>query len=319
MNKVVETLKNSRNILIISHRNPDGDTIGANFGLYLSLKNLGKEITSYCDSEIPFEFKFLLSSEINFTNDIEQVLKKKFDTVVMIDCADNNRVKNFDKIRMSCKILINIDHHVTNNNFGDINLVQPEKSSTGEIVYNILKQGNFPLNKEIVVPLYVAVMTDTGSFRYSNTTSETFIVASELISYGINAYEITEKVYESKPYKRILLLKEALNNLYLSENKKVAVMTLNKDILKKYNASYDDTDGFVNYGRSIKGVEISIFIEEQDDGCKLSFRSKGNIDVAEIALKCGGGGHRNAAGAFVESNLNATIEKINCILKQSGY
>lgn len=319
MNKIIQTLKNNNKFLIISHKNPDGDTIGANFGLYLSLTKAGKEVVSYCDSELPYEFKFLLNYGINFTSSFEDILDNNFDVVVMVDCADSGRVKEFSKIKSNCKTLINIDHHITNNNFGDLNLVQPEKSSTGEIIFNVLKKGDFPINRNIAIPLYVAVVTDTGSFRYSNTTPETFIVASELISYGFNAYEITEKIYESKPYKRILLLREALNNLYLSDNKKVAVMTLSKDILKKYNASYDDTDGFVNYGRSIDGVEISIFIKEQDDGCKLSFRSKGNIDVTEIALKFDGGGHRNAAGAFVATDLKNTVKKINSVLKELGY
>ncbi len=319
MNKILETFKTSNNFLIISHKNPDGDTIGANFGLHLCLKALNKSVISYCDSELPFEFKFLLDFGIEFTNNSESILLKKFDTVIMVDCADNKRVRDFEKIRENCNTLINIDHHVTNNNFGDLNLVQPEKSSTGEIIYNILKQGGLPLNKDIAIPLYVAVVTDTGSFRYSNTTPETFKVAAELISFGINAYEITEKIYESKPYKRILLLKEALNNLYLSKNKKVAVMILRKDILKKYNATYDDTDGFVNYGRSIAGVEISIFIKEEEDGCKLSFRSKGNLDVTKIAVKFGGGGHRNAAGAFVNMNLKSIQEKLDKILRDMEF
>ena len=319
MNKIIEILKNSKSVLIISHKNPDGDTIGANFGLHLSLKELGKNVMSYCDSDIPYEFRFLKNMGVKFTNNLKNILKDNYDSVVMVDCADSGRVADFDKIKELTKNLINIDHHITNNNFGDFNLVEPEKSSTGEIIFNILKKGNFPINKNIATNLYVAVVTDTGSFRYSNTKPETFLVASELLAYGINAYEVTEKIYESIPYKRILLLKEALNNLYLSENKKVAVMTLKKEVLKKFNASYDDTDGFVNYGRSIDGVEISIFIKEQDNGCKLSFRSKGNIDVSVLSQKFGGGGHKNAAGAFVDFTLEETIKKINGILYELGF
>ncbi len=133
---------------------------------------------------------------------------------------------------------------------------------------------------------------------------------------GINAWDIAEKIYENIPFKRIQLLSEALKTLYLTANNKIAIMSVTNEILKKYNATYEDTDGFVNYGRSIKGVELSIFIREEKDGCKLSFRSKGNVDASKLAENFGGGGHFNAAGAFVSLPLNDTIKKINQLIKE---
>ncbi len=319
IDKIIEILKERDNFLIVSHKSPDGDTIGANFALTASLLKLGKDVVSFCDNNLPFEYQFLLDDRIPFITETELILNRKFEVMIMVDCSDSGRLSMFQEFRSNSEILINIDHHRTNDNFGNINLVYPNYSSTGEIVFEILKNGKFYVDKYIATAIYTAILTDTGSFRYSNTNPTTFKVASELLEYGINCWEIAEKVYENKPYKRILLLRDALNSLSLSDNKKVAIMTLHKNIMDKYDATGEDTDGFVNIGRSIAGVEISILIREEKNGCKLSFRSRGNLDVAEIAKRLNGGGHKNAAGAFIEKTADEVESIIKELIKSYGY
>ena len=317
IDRIVKKINIAKTILIVSHKNPDGDTLGANFGLALSLIEKGKNVISYCDSSIPFEYRFLLKDRISFTNRIDTI-NEFFDVIIFVDCGDQYRTLFFDKIRNLSKCIINIDHHKTNSNFGDINLVKYDESSTGEIIFDLLIEGNLPVNKDIAECLYTAIITDTGSFRYSNTTEKTFITASNLMKYGINSWDISEKIYENKPLKRIFIMKEALNSLVISENKKVAIMVIKKELLKKYSATSEDTDGLVNIGRSIQGVEFSIFIREEDNGCKISFRSKGNLDVAGFAKEIGGGGHKNAAGAFIKEPLKVAENKIMEIIKKHG-
>ncbi len=309
MEQIINMIKKSKTFLIISHINPDGDTIGSNIGLSLSLKSIGKDVISYCDSKIPFEYQFLLSNDFKMLTIPENIMKSKFDVMIMLDCADSKRTKHYQEFRNISEILINIDHHKSNDKFGDLNIIYEDYSSTGEIVYDILINGGFPVNRSIAEAIYTAIITDTGSFRYSNTNSRTFDIASDLIKYGVNSWEISQKIYENKPYKRIMLLKEALNSLKLNTKGKIAVLSISKNILDVYNATGEDTDGLVNYGRSIEGVEVSIFIREEENGCKLSFRSKGKVDVSSLARTFDGGGHRNAAGGFINKPL-FEVEKL---------
>jgi len=316
INLIIEKLKSSEKILIVSHKNPDGDTLGANFALALSLTESGKYVVSYCDSKIPSEYEFLLKNNVKFTRELGD--SEVFDIVIFVDCGDSNRSSRFKKIKGLTECIINIDHHKTNTNFGHINLVKANSSSTGEIIFEILTKGKFPINKNIAECLYTAILTDTGSFRYSNTNENTFQTASKLLEFGVNSWEIAEKVYESRPLKRILIMKEALNSLDISKNGKVATMTVTYQILKKYKGNSEDTDGLVNIGRSIAGIEFSIFIREEENGCKISFRSKGNLDVAKFAKEIGGGGHKNAAGAFLKEPLDNVKSRIAELIEKHG-
>ena len=314
LKEISEKILNSKSFLIASHKNPDGDTIGANFALSEALKIYGKDVISYCENKVPEDFEFLLNENINFTCKISNLDNKKFDVFIAVDASDTKRFSEFEKLKALSDFIINIDHHKTNEFFGDLNYVDIKASATAEIIFNLLKILNFKINQNIAKSIYTGIITDTGSFRYSNTTSETFKIASELMNYGIDAWDIAEKIYENIPYKRIKLLSEALSSLYLTANNKIAILCLNRDILTKYNATYEDTDGFVNYGRSIKGVELSIFIREEENGCKLSFRSKGNIDASKLAEQFGGGGHFNAGGAFVNKPLHEVVKLIDNII-----
>jgi len=315
LNEIAKVLKNKNSFLIISHKFPDGDTIGANFALSLCLKKLNKKVISYCEHKIPEVFEFLLTDDIKFTTSVEDIKNEKFDSIVAVDASDERRFSEFEKIKNLGEIIINIDHHKSNEFFGHFNFVDLNASATSEIIYDLIKILEIDIDKDIAKAIYTGIITDTGSFRYSNTTKKCFHIAGELLSKGINAWEISEKIYENYPFKRIKLLSEALNSIELLCNNKVALMSLNYETLKKYNADFDDTDGFVNYGRSIKGVELSIFIKEDENGCKLSFRSKGNVDASKIAEKFGGGGHFNAAGAYIEKSINETEKIIKKTLK----
>ena len=318
LKKIVNIIESHNSFIIASHKNPDGDTIGANFALSEVLKLKGKNVISYCENDVPEDFKFLLNSNIKFNNEVEKISNQKYDILIAVDASDENRFSEFRKLKSLCKLVINIDHHKTNDFFGDFNYVDLKASATAEIIYELIKIMDSTITLNIAKSIYTGIITDTGSFRYSNTTAKTFRIAAELMEYGIDAWDIAEKIYENIPYKRIKLLSEALSTLYLTANNKIAIMCVNKETLKKYNATYEDTDGFVNYGRSIKGVELSILIREEDNGCKLSFRSKGYVDASKLAEKFGGGGHFNAAGAFIEKPMKDTLKIINHIIENSN-
>ncbi len=310
LTEITHKILENHTFIIASHKNPDGDTIGSNFALSEALNINGKYAISYCEHKIPENFNFLKNENIKFIDDLNQINGENFDVLICVDASDPNRFTEFEKIKKISKLIINIDHHKTNNFFGNYNYVDLKASATAEIIYDLLCNLKFEITKNIAKSIYTGIITDTGSFRYSNTTPKAFKISAKLLQTGIDAWEISEYIYENQPLRKIKLLTEALQTLQLIANDKIALMSVSKEMLAKYNATYEDTDGFVNYGRSIKGVELSIFIREEENGCKLSFRSKGNIDASKLAEMFGGGGHFNAAGAFIEKPLNEALKII---------
>jgi phosphoesterase RecJ-like protein len=216
--------------------------------------------------------------------------------------------------------LINIDHHVSNDNFGDINIVIPEASAAGEIIFDLLKAAGMEITPEIATNLYVAIHTDTGSFRYSSATTGSFVKAGELVRLGADPREVAVKVYENYPEKKFKLLGMVLNTLELVEvglNGKVATVVVTLDMMNRAGADKADADGFVNYARSIEGVEVGVLLREcGPEAYKISFRSKGNIDVSAVAQAFGGGGHINASGCNIEGSLEEVKKKVVDLLRE---
>ncbi len=297
LQKVVEILDSAKDIACFVHKSPDGDALGSALAVYNFYKD--KKVRIWSPTGYPEFYGFLPGVEnVRVYNDFSEV--EKAEVALFLDCGDIGRVPGFD--RSIFKTIINIDHHESNSGFAHYNIVDPSAPSTTTLLYEILKNSKKGTIDSIVAKcLYTGLYTDTGGFRYSNTTAYAFGVAASLISYGINPSEIAFEVYESYPFRRMKLLALALNTLELYFNGRVSVMTVYKEFFEKTGSLAEDTEDFVNYARAIKGVEVAIFIRERlSGGVKISLRSKNYLNVAEIARNFGGGGHFHAAGCEMD-------------------
>ena len=295
--EVFQLINENQNFLIVSHKNPDGDSIGSEIALALALMKLKKKVYIYNSNTPPDRYsKFPKASLI-------KTEKKDFneDVTIFVDCAEVNRIGEIkDNIDFS-KPSINIDHHIGNTKFGTVNLIKPDYSSTAEIIYKLIKN-EIPMDKEIATYLYIGILTDTGAFRYPNTSSHSLRVASELVAYGVTASQVSEFIWFTDPEARIKLLGDVLRAMKLYD--KISIMYVTKEMLDKHKAKEEDTEEFIDYGLSIKGIETAAIIKEREDGIlKVSLRSKNNVPVRELAAKYGGGGHRTAAGFSVKKEI----------------
>ncbi|MBI4445822.1 MAG: bifunctional oligoribonuclease/PAP phosphatase NrnA [Acidobacteria bacterium] len=284
---------------VTSHSRPDGDALGSELGLMLGLEKLGKKAHIFNADPHPHTYSRLPGIDrITITDRLEGA----FDGVFVLECNDLDRpgLKNLDRY-----FVINIDHHLKTEAFGNINWIDPAASAVGEMIFELLKNTGVQLDARICANLYVALLTDTGSFQFSNTRPHTFQVASELVSHGVDPAEIAQTVYMSQPYSKIRLLASILNTLELHPFQQIAWIFLDHAMLRKAGASEHETEGIVNYPLSIDGVVIAVFFREDGrGGYRVSLRSKNDYDVAAIAQRFGGGGHKNAAGFSLKGNWN---------------
>ena len=293
--EIAEILRREQSFLILTHYRPDGDAIGSQLALTLLLRNLGKTVEAWNDDDVPAKFKFLPGAKLITRPPANP---KAFDVVITIDSSNWQRVgTSADKIA-SRKHFINIDHHVSNDKFAEINwIVTP---ASGQIAFDLIKRGHFTLTAEIAQCLFAAISTDTGSFMFGNTTAACLRAAAELVETGINVGELSRHVYESYPYARLRMLQMALADLKLTDHKRTAYFWLTKDMFNNSGAKREDTEGLIDFARAIEGVVVALLFEELDEPNKfrVSFRSKNPlVDVNSIARHFGGGGHREAAGA----------------------
>lgn len=302
LEEIISVIDKYNNICITSHVNPDGDSIGSVLALGIALsKHKSKNITILIPEEIPKNLLFLPGIDLIKKDSCI----KKLELLIALDCGDKNRIGIPKSLLESTDFILNIDHHITNTYFGDINIVTPGASSTGEIVYNVLKNMNIDLDKEIATNLYVAISTDTGSFRYDNTSSATHSIASKLFDYGIDINSINVNLYQSRSIEKTYLLIDSLNTLELLKNGKIAIAVVTKKMLQKYNLSINEADIIIDFIRDIDSVDVACLIKEIDEKTiKVGFRSKNNIDVSMISKNFGGGGHAKASGCTLSSNVD---------------
>lgn len=295
--------------LISSHINPEGDSIGSQVAMASLLKQLGKTPIILNEGPVPHALQFIKGTE--------EILKEMpanfdFQAAVILDCPDLTRIGVVAGHITNDKTVINIDHHVSNENFGRYNWVDAERSSAGEMIFELFKAFKSKIDYDNAVALYVAIMTDTGSFKYTNTSSVTHRIIAELIDDGIRPYEMYSRIYETNGVQDINLLGEALQTLKVSDDGKMAWLWVTKDMLKKTKASLEGTEGIINFARSIEGSEIAILFRETgtENRVKVSFRSKGNVDVNKLAASFGGGGHATASGCTVFGKIEEAEKKV---------
>ena len=306
---VKTAIKKNSKFLISSHINPEGDSIGSQIAMAILLKKLGKEAVILNESPTPHFLQFLPGAE-NILKEISVDLH--FQAAIILDCPDLTRIGNISRYIEKDTVLINIDHHVSNINFGKYNWVDLEVSSTGEMVFDLYKAFKAGIEYDEAMAMYVSIMTDTGSFRYTNTSSKTHKIAAKLIDIGIKPYEIYGKIYETSSIQDMNLLGEALRTLKVTPDGKVAWLWVTKEALKNTKASLEGTEGIINFARSIEGVDIAILFRETgtEDRIKVSFRSKGRVDVNKLASFFNGGGHVTASGCTVFGKTEEVEKKV---------
>jgi phosphoesterase RecJ-like protein len=299
--KIVEAIRQSRSVLITSHEGPDGDAIGSSLGMAAFLRAVGKQVVVHLADPVPELYRFLPGAGL-VRGDIPD---QSFDLAFVLDVGEFRRAgKQFGAFTRIGQT-INLDHHLTCEQFGSLNLIDEQAAATGLLVWRIAKAFGFTADYDTALCLYVAVLTDTGSFRYSNANREAFEAAGELVEQGgLNAWTVSEKLYESQPRKRLELLAMALPTLEFIRNGQAASLVVTLDMYATTGANAELTDGFVNYPRSVAGVEVAIFLRQLEERkFKVGFRSKGAVNVATLAQAFGGGGHHNAAGGTVDGTL----------------
>jgi len=301
--------------ILTTHVNPDADAIGSEIALYRILKSIGKDVYIINHSSTPHNLEFL--DEDNtirvFNENKHKELFTKADVLIALDFNRANRVVSMQKVFTEFKgIKICIDHHKDPEDFVVHYFIDDSYAATGHLIYNFIKQTKIiDLNYEITFPLYAAIMTDTGSFRFDRTTSELHRVIAELLETGVVPGEIYDKIYDQSKISKIKLLGKTLDTLKLIDKGRIGYMHILQSTFNDLGALESDTDNFVNYPISIEYVVISLLFIELKNGFKVSFRSKGNIPVNKIAANFGGGGHTNAAGArFHNSKMIDEIPKI---------
>lgn len=309
-------VKSSKNILIISHVNPDGDTLGTMCGLYSIIqKHYKKKAEMLILSKLPKVYEFLPNiSEAKSLDKFDR--SREYDLVITVDVASLDRIIDAQILFEKAKYTINIDHHRTNNLYGNLAIVEPKASSTGEVVYKMLKALKISVDIETANSLYVAILTDTGGFRFENTTANVFKAAAELTNIGINPNELYRKCYESKTKAMVLFQSYCLSKATFINDGKIAYTIVYKKDMEKYAAGDDYTDGIAEMLRAIKSTEISFVVKEVDARvCKISMRSK-KQNIAEVCSAFGGGGHKFAAGCTIKTSADEAVKRLLAEIKK---
>lgn len=312
--KINDAITAATSFLITTHESPDGDAVGSSLALANYLKALGKDVTVHICDPVPDLYTFLpLSDSV-----IQTIPDRRYDLCFVLDVGEFRRAGKAMAECRSVDAFINIDHHLSCEEFGKYNLIDSTASATGALIYRIIRGAGHPINFEIALCIYTAIITDTGSFRYSNSNPEAFAIAGEMIAAGVNAWDVAENLYESQPRKRLELLSQVLPTLVFSSRGDVASLTVMLDMYDRTGTGPELTDGFINYPRSVRGVEVSLLFREIKPGSwKIGFRSKGKVDVAALAAAFGGGGHHNAAGCNLDGDLAEVKERVFAHLEKA--
>jgi phosphoesterase RecJ-like protein len=304
--RIRETIDKGRRFLVTTHIDPDGDAVGSAFAACFALTGLGKDAAVYLRDSVPHRYRFLPKPAA-----VQHVLPENgYDAVIVVDCGDLTRVGDGHASLKQKGLLVNIDHHAAGQAFGQINIIDERASSTAEILYLILKSLQVRFTSDIAVNLYTAVVTDTGSFRYENTTERAFSICEEMIGFGVSPAHVAAKVYENHPKERFQLLCLVLATMETAREDRIALAHITGDMFSRTRTNPEHAEGFVEYLKEIDSVEVACLLRELGSGrYKVSMRSKERVDVASVARTFGGGGHRKAAGCTLEGDL-ATVKKI---------
>ena len=310
MNQIINLLKTSDPILLATHKNPDGDAIGSLLALGIALETMGKTAHFFCESNIPAVYQFLQG--VNRV--IHQLPGSDCGTALVLDCGNIERLGEAAEDVKRFPVIINIDHHATNTGFGHYKYIDVDACASAEIVYQIITAMAVPISKAIATAIYTGILTDTGSFRFTNTNQAAFAICQEMVAKGVDPSSVARHVYGTYSMGRLKLLNLALDSIEISPDGKVSWMALTQEMMKETGTQPEDADGIINYARRIEDVKVAILIQElggNGNGGRnrktpyhVSLRSDGSVDVSTIASAFGGGGHVSAAGFNTDASLS---------------
>jgi len=310
LKRVAEAIKKHKTFLITTHTSPEGDALGSELALYRLLKKIGKQAVIINQDPIPQEYYFLPERErIKLYKDAHP---PHFDCLVVLDCSDLSRTGETHKLNKD-KPVINIDHHISNNGFGDFKWVWPQASSASEMVYLLYKEFGAGFDKESALFLYVGIMTDTGSFRYSNTSAFTHKVAEELMRFGLDPRKIYKFIYENVGFSDMRLLIRILDGISRSRDGRVCWVEIPAKLLRRNKVCFDLSEQILSFMRAIKDTQVAAIFKENlgvKDEVRFNLRSNGSVDVNKVARFFGGGGHKTASGCTVRGKIGDIRRKV---------
>lgn len=297
--------------LVVNHINPDGDATGSLLAVGLILKRLGKTFELVNEGKTPSRFSFLpMCDYIRNLESSDTMENSKYRYVITVDSADRSRVGKASELFEDGAILLNIDHHPTNDSYGTINVIRDSAASTTEVLYDLAQTMGVQLDNDLSTCLYVGLLTDTGGFRYANTSDNVMRVAADLLQFGVSPAEVADRCLETISEAYLHLLGRTLSSLEILADGRLAVISVTMEDMLKTGVLSEDVEGLVNYARNIEGVEVGISFKETDEKMiKVSFRSR-KLDVSSIAKHFGGGGHVRASGCMLKGNLQQVKEKV---------
>ncbi len=302
---ILEEIKKAKKIVILTHENPDGDAIGSSLGMYIALRKMGKE-PDIIIPELPRVYNFLPEIE----NVKKEGQKEPYDLAIALDCATIKMLNGWANYFEDAKVKVTIDHHGTNTMYGDYNYVNPDAPACAQTLISIIQYFGVEIDKKIGTCLLTGIITDTGGFQYQSTTPETFEFAAELLQTGVNVSDIYKRVMNTMTKANFELRKRAIERMEFFKEGKIAFTYVTKEDIEEANAETGDFEGIVEEGRNIEGVEVSIFLRETQKGFKVSLRSNDYVNVSDVCLLFGGGGHIHAAACTIAQSLEQVKEKI---------
>jgi bifunctional oligoribonuclease and PAP phosphatase NrnA len=315
LDNIIDEIKKSRRLCVVGHIRPDGDCIGSQLAVTLALRALGKDVVCWNQDPVPDKYAFLDPDKLVQTPRRGQ----QFDTVIATDCASYERLGKTGKAILQRKLLINIDHHLSNTKYGDMNWISAREASSGELIYRLLKVAGWKITPQIADCLFTAVSTDTGSFQYATTKPVTYHTAGELVALGANLEQICDEVYQSYPLSRVRLLQHVYNKFRLAHDNQIAYLWLKQKDFSRTGADRSETEGLIDHIRAIAPVVVAVVFEELEPNVtRISLRSKDTkINVNDIAKIFGGGGHSAAAGARIVGPSLSTQRRVIAAVKKA--
>ena len=309
-NAVLKIISRHQKFLVSSHHNPDADAVASALAMALYLKSLGKQVSVLNEDSCPEWLKFLPATAIfKKAADIKDL---EYDAAIVLDCGDLERVGGVGKFIEKGKPLVNIDHHVTNDRFGSVNVVQPKASSTCEMLFDLLKEARHPLNKNIAMLLYAGIMTDTGSFRYENTSAHSHAVAEQLMAFKFSAAQMYDRLYIGIPVADMKMFTDVIHQAQLLDHNRVYCVSLSKKAAEAFSKSFDLKEKIFAFLRSTEGIEVVVILTEiNPKEVRINLRSQNNFDVASLAQQFNGGGHKKASGCKIYDSLGRA-QKLIC-------
>jgi len=298
---LLEIIRKTNNIVLATHANPDGDALGSLIGLADTFEAMGKRVFRYLEEPVSHLYDFLPDTSLMQTkiSALQDFVRQAGDDILCIslDCGDRKRLGENAEELMNIRPFMVIDHHKNNNGFGNLAWIDSDRSSTGEMVFDLVEALGQKISEKAAVALFAAIVTDTGSFRYESTSAHTFNVARKLVELGVKPDQVSGHLYDNYTAGRLQLLQQVLATMGIYGDGRVAIIQVNTDMLESTGCSLVDTENFINLPRSITSVKVAVFLKEiGSDIVSVSLRAKDSCDVADVAAQFGGGGHRNAAG-----------------------